>query len=44
MKELKDFLKVKPFWATKEVMRELFGAEYSDDQVTRILVGELGMS
>lgn len=42
LKELKDILKVKPYWGLKEVLRlikELFGIDYSGNQVRRILKG-----
>jgi hypothetical protein len=40
-------LKAKPYWSVKEVIRlimELFGVNYSDDQIRRILVEKLGMN
>jgi putative transposase len=45
--ELKRILKAKPYWSVKEVMRlvkELFGVSYSDEQIRRILVENLGMN
>lgn len=48
--ELEDFervLKAKPYWSLKEVRRlikELFGVDYPDDQVRRILVAKLRMN
>jgi transposase len=47
LKELKRLLKAKPYWSVKEVMKlvkELFGVNYSDEQIKRILVGKLGMN
>jgi transposase len=47
LKELKGILKAKPYWGLKEVMRlvkELFGVDYSGNQVRRILVEKLGMN
>lgn len=47
LEELKSLLKAKPYWSLKEVMRlikEIFGVDYSDDQVRRILLEKLGMN
>ena len=47
LEELKRILKAKPYWSVKEVMRlvkELFGVNYSDEQIRRILVEKLGMN
>jgi len=47
LQELKRILKAKPYWSVKEVMRlvkELFGVNYSDEQIRRILVEKLGMN
>jgi hypothetical protein len=41
LKELKRILKAKPYGSVKEVMKlvkELFGVNYSDEQIKRILV------
>jgi transposase len=46
LKELKRILKAKPYWSVKEVMKlvkELFGVNYSDEQIRRILVEKLGI-
>lgn len=40
-------LKAKLYWSIKEVIKlvkELFGVDYSDDQMRRILVDKLGMN
>lgn len=45
--ELRGMLKAKPYWSIKEVIRlveKLFGVNYSDDQIRRILVDKLGMN
>lgn len=45
LEELRGILKAKPYWSIKEVMRlvkELFGVDYSDDQIRRILLDKLG--
>jgi putative transposase len=47
LEELRGMLKAKPYWSIKEVIRlvkELFGVNYSDDQIRRILVDKLGMN
>jgi transposase len=47
LKELKRILKAKPYWRVKEVMKlvkELFGVNYSGEQIRRILVERLGMN
>jgi putative transposase len=47
LEELRRILKAKPYWSVKEVMRlvkELFGVNYSDEQIRRILVEKLGMN
>jgi transposase len=41
LKELKRILKAKSYWSVKEAMKlakELFGVNYSDEQIRRILV------
>ncbi len=46
LEKLKEKLKEKPYWTTKEVrilIKETFGIEYSEDQVTRILRDKLKM-
>jgi len=46
LEKLKEILKEKPYWTTKEVrilIKEKFGIEYSEDQVTRILRDKLRM-
>jgi putative transposase len=47
LEELKGKMSAKPYWSLKEVMRlikEIFGVDYSDDQVRRILLEKLGMN
>jgi hypothetical protein len=47
IKRLEEYLKQKPFWATKEVrflIKERFERELSEDQVRRILRDKLKMS
>lgn len=44
--KLKEYLKSKTYWTTKEVkilIKKKFGVEYSDDQVIRILRDKIGM-
>ena len=46
LEKLKEILKEKPYWTTKEVrilIKEKFGIEYSEDQVIRILRDKLRM-
>ncbi len=46
LKKLKELLKEKPYWTTKEVrilIKETFGIEYLEDQVARILREKLKM-
>ena len=46
LEKLKEKLKEKPYWTTKEVrilIKETFGIEYSEDQVARILRDKLKM-
>ena len=46
LEKLKEILKQKPYWTTKEVrilIKEKFGIEYSEDQVIRILRDKLRM-
>lgn len=47
LERLKRMLETKPYWSVKEARRlikEIFGVDYSDDQVRRILVEKLGMN
>jgi len=47
LERLKSMLEIKPYWILKEVrelIRQRFGVDYSDDQVRRISVEKLGMN
>ena len=47
LEDLKRILKAKPYWSVKEVMKlvkEIFGVNYSDDQIRRVLVDKLRMN
>ena len=46
LEKLKNYLKSKAYWTTKEVLiliKEKFGVDYSEDQVVRILRNKMGM-
>ncbi len=46
IERLKELLKDKPYWTTKQVrilIKEKLGVEYSEDQVVRILRDKIGM-
>ena len=47
LRRLKGALEIRPYWTLKEVrklIKDIFGVDYSDNQVRRIVIGKLGMN
>jgi transposase len=47
LRRLKRTLEIRPYWILKEVrklIKDIFGVDYSDNQVRRVVIGKLGMN